>query len=249
MIMSKTNHYNITESNYTTDNGFSLGILLHILVQIVLFFIGTCIQVKLISVSNKEKDKCWKIHVAHSVVLIIHFTFSISFEAIMYFIPLLSQHAGSWVCYVASFITYYCFYSIVTHSMVISVIKYLYIVHFQKVCKWNETRLLYCFFFINILHPLFLTIANVAASDWGSNTSLNSCFGTMEEEPGKYNSSVDAIEKPFLCVFQNSNSEDVDASYTFKRWLCYIRTIVNILINSNVIEGYFYFKIFRKMRR
>ena len=208
------------------------------------------IQVKLIAVSNKDKDKCWKIHVAHSVVLIMHFLSSISFDTTMYFIPLLSQHVGSWICYVAAFLTYYCFYSIVAHSLGISVFKYLYIVKFREIWKWNEKTFMNCIFFINILHPLFLTIPNIAASDWGSHSSLNTCFGKINEETVKYNNStVETIEKPFLCVFHTSNSEDVDAFYIFKRCLCFIRTIVNIVINSNIAEGYFYFKIFCKMKR
>jgi hypothetical protein len=219
----------MTETNYTTDNGVSVGILLHSLVHLLIYLIGTVIQVRLIYVSYEEKDKCWKIDVAHSVVLITHFTFSILFKTIMYFIPLLSQHVGSWVCYVASFIKFYCFYSIVAHSLVISVIKYLYIVHNQKVRKWNETTLEYCIFIINILHPLFVMIPYTAVLY--SEDYLHSCF----------------VKIGFLCVFQNS--EDKDAFYIFKRCLCFIGRIVNILINSNIIEGYLYFKIFRKMRR
>jgi hypothetical protein len=108
---------------------------------------------------------------------------------------------------------------------------------------------MYCIFIINLLHPLVLTIPNIATSDWGSNTALNSCFENIAEESGKYNSSLDTIERPFFCVFQNSNSEDMDASYIFKRCLCFIRTIVNIFTFSNIIEGYLYFKIFNKMKR
>ena len=245
----KTNHDNMTETNYTSYNGVSVGTLLHISAQILLFSIGTFIQVKLICLSYKERGKCWQIYVVHSVVLIISFTFIIPFVAIMHFIPLLSQHVGYWVCYVASFITYYSFYSIAAHSLVISVMKYLQVVHFQKVRKWKETTLMHCIFIINLLHPLVFTISNIATSDWGSNTSLNSCFKKTAEESGKYNSSVDTIETPFLCAFQNSNSEDMDASYIFKRCLCFIRTIVNIVTSSNVIDGYFYFKIFNKMKR
>ena len=249
MNILNSSHYNITETNYKTDNGVSVGIVLHILAQILLCFIGTVIQVKLIHVSYKDKDKCWKIHVVHSVVLIIQFAFSISFKAILHFIPLLSQHVGSWVYYVASFITFYCIYSIVAHSLVVSVIKYLFIVHNEKIRKWNETTIMYCILIINILHPLFLMIPNIATSYWGSRESLNFCFGMIGEESGKFNSSVDTHEKLFWCVFQNSNSEDTDAFYIFKRCLCFIGTIVNIVINSNIVEGYFFFKIFRKMRR
>ena len=245
----KSNHENITETNNTSYHGVSVGTLLHILAQILLFFIGTFIQVKLICVCYKEKGKCWQIHVAHSVVLIVSFTFLISFEAIMHFIPFLSQHVGSWICYVASFIVFYSFYSIVAHSLVISVIKYLEVVHFQKVRKWNETTLMHCIFITNLLHPLVLTISNIAASDWGSNTSLHSCFKNISEESGKYNYSVDTIEKPFLCVFQDSNSENMDASYIFKKCLCFIRTIVNIVTSSNIIEGYLYLKIFKNIKR
>ena len=251
MNISESKPYNsITEpKNIVIDKGVSVDILIHILAQIVLFFIGTIIQVKLISVSQKEKDKCWKVHVTHSVVLILNFSFSISFETIIHFEPLLSQHIGSWFCYGASFVTYYCFYSIVTHSLIISLMKYLYIVHHVKLSKLNEETLQFWFLVINIMHPLFLTISNIVASDWGSNTSLNTCFAQVEENPDSHETLEEPTKKPFLCILWNSYTEDLDASYVLRRCLCFVRSVVNVIINSNILEGFFYFSIFRKMKR
>ena len=110
-------------------NGYSIGTTIHISCQVVLFLIGTFIQIEIISVCRKERGATWKIHVAHSVVLMINFAFNISFDTLIFFVPLVSHYTGKWLCYLSSFVTYYCFYSIVANSLVISIMKYIFIVH------------------------------------------------------------------------------------------------------------------------
>ena len=234
------------------DSDLIVPDIIHILFQLVLFSIGTSIQVKTISICKKEKHIPWELHITHSVILIIYFSFSIGFYTSTRFIPLLPFYfGGSWVCYVAALITYYCHYAIVAHTLVISMVKYVYIIHPNQIVSLDETNARRLFFVCNLIHPLLLTISNIAASDWGSNSALNSCF---EYNMSNNRTKNDDVQKPFLCILNLSKhgKYDVDdvetSSSTWKGVLCLWRSSANVILNSNLVEAWFYFRIFRKMK-
>ena len=165
MNISKHSSFNITNIE-SFDSGVPVSAIIHILVQVLLFCAGLFIQIKIILVCKKEKDKTWQIHISHSIVLIIYYTFTIPFDAITYFIPFLSQYTGHWLCYIASFITLYGYYSAGAHTLLISVMKYVFIVHDKKVREIGEDKIKKAFFLINLAHPLLLTILTMITSDW-----------------------------------------------------------------------------------
>ena len=247
--------YNITDhkNNQTVINEYSIVTMLHILSQVILFFIGTFIQTKIVSTCKKEKGASWKIHASHSIVLIINFAFHISFDAGIYFLPSLSYYTGAWICYLSSFVAYYCFYSIVANSLIVSIMKYLFIVHEITPSSGQGSKIKSAFFLINLLHPLFLTLSNILMSDWGTNSSVKKCFGATLTNSMHFSSVSNIVEdkeKPFLCIFDlpNTNMRDVDIYFIAKQTLCIIRTIVNLAVNTNLLEIFFYYNIFRKMR-
>ena len=99
----------------------------------VLFLIGLYLQIKVIVVSKLEKDVTWRIDICHSVVMITLFCFRILFEMIMYIIPSLHQYTGNWICYVGYFAILNGYLSVVSHSLVISIYKYVLILHQERI--------------------------------------------------------------------------------------------------------------------
>ena len=235
-------------------NGKSFSFsMIHIAIQVILFFIGTFIQIKTISICKQEKGATWKIHVIHSVILIINFTFNISFDSVIYFMPSLSNITGPWICYLSSFLAYYCFYSIVANSLIISIMKYLFIVHQILPSSEKGSRIKSVFIFIYLLHPLFLTICNIITSDWGTFSSVEKCFSYTSNNSNDHKITPDdnQDEKSFLCILEmhNTKMHDIDIHFFARQIVCILRTIVNLAANTNILEVFFYYKIFRKMRR
>ena len=247
--------HNITkeEDSNMAINGYSAFPMFHISSQIFLFIIGTGIQIKIISTCKKEKGATWKLQVISSTILMINFAFNISFDAIIHFIPSLASYTGPWFCYLASFINYYCFYSIVANSLIISIMKYIFIVHQITPSSDQGSSVKSTFFIIYLLHPLFLTLCNVMTSDWGSFSSLQKCFSPNPENSINLKNiptNTDGEEKPFLCIygFSNRKTSDLDIHLIVKQIICILRTIVNLAANTNILEIFFYYKIFKKMR-
>ena len=232
------------------DSGYEIFTIFQVVFLVLLFCAGSVIQVQIISVSYKELDTAWKITITHSIVTTIHFAFNISFDAVTHFIPFLSQYTGNWICYAASVVIFYCYYSIVAYSLLVSILKYVFIVHRVKTLKWGKDIIKKWCFFTNLFHPLFLASLTVLNSHWESNTFINSCFGQTEETLRQYNTSFSSLRKVFDCPLKNSEEDSSwYAYYVTEQCVCILLSIISIGFNSNLLEGFFYYKIFKKMRR
>ena len=186
----------------------------------------------------------------HSISLMLYFAFFIPFFTITTAIPnLADKYTGEWFCYLASFILVYGFSIVSLNSLLIAIMKYVFIVHNKKAVLYGDTKTQKLFFIIYITLPLFLAVFACITRDFESMSELNSCFGQTEEVLAHYDTTSKNFEKFFLC---NLNKEE-DLSYgkTFyvvKQILCAIKSIGVIIINTNFPEAFFYYKIFQKMK-
>lgn len=249
--MNMSNHTSFNMTNIENpDSGVPVSAIIHLLVQVLLFCVGSFIHLKLIFVFKEDKNKAWQIHITHSIVCIIYFSFNIPFAAITHFIPFLSQYTGPWLCYIASFIMLYCYYEVIANSLLISVLKYVFVVHDRKARDFGEEKINKAFFLINLIHPLLWTILTMITSDWESFIALINCFGQREQVLAQYNTSAGNIEKFFFCNLKKNDTQDSDVHtiYVIKQCICAFVSIGVLVIGSNLPEGFFYYKIFRKMR-
>ena len=107
----------------------------------VLYFIGLLIQSKTMYVCWKERQgNTWQIHLTYSIAVTIYFSFLIPFSIVSNAFPNLSAHTGQWFCYLAAFILVYGFYIITCNSLLIVIMKYIWIVHDEKVLGWGKEK-------------------------------------------------------------------------------------------------------------
>ena len=117
--------------------------------------------------------------------------------------------------------------------------------------EFGEDKTRKIFFWINILHPFFLTIPSIYFFDFEVFLSIVSCFDLKEKLAEIYNSSTGNMERMFMCKLNIGENEEIDSpiSYTVKQGFCAIKTIWVLVFTCNIPEAYCYFTIFRKMRR
>ena len=237
----------------TVDGDYEIFTITHVVFLVLFFCVGLVIQMQIISVSYKDKDTAWTITITHSIVTTINFAFNISFDAVTHFIPYLSQYTGNWICYVASFVTTYCYYGIVAYSFLISILKYIFIIHHVKIREWGKEKIKKWFFVANLLHPCFLAIVHVVilyTSRNPRNSSIISCFGLTEAMLREYNTSSSSITKFLICPLKKSTEDaNWNVYYVTEQCVCLMITMFNIIVTSNLLEGFIYYKIFKKMRR
>ena len=80
-------------------------------------------------------------HISHSIVITFYYGLQVPFQAITYFVPHLSSHIGSWICYIAAFNSFYGFQELTAHSLWIALEKYILIVHHLKARVFGEDKI------------------------------------------------------------------------------------------------------------
>ena len=246
----------VTSNNFTTDSYHSdMEIqspstfhIFHIVFQVILFCIGLYFQVRTVLVCVEEKNKTWQIHIAHSMVMTIYYGYIITFHPITYFIPSLATHLGNWICYVSAFISFFCFQAMVLHSLLIAIMKYIFIVHTWKARLFGEERIQRIFLLVSIMYPIILSTVTILLSFFVRNSfrvrpEVQNCFGK------EYFASSNSNGKTVLfCDLGISDSNHSILSF-FLKFVCIARACVNAVIGSNIPEGFFYFMTFRSMKR
>ena len=97
-------------------------------------------QVKVIVVARKEKGVSWQIHICHSIVVTLYYSFAITFAAVMDFAPSLSSSTGNWFCYIAWFVQLYCYHALSTHTLLVAIMKYVFIVHRENKTAFGKEK-------------------------------------------------------------------------------------------------------------
>ena len=245
-----------TTNNFTTNlcyNDTAIQLpntfqILHILLQVTLFCIGLYFQVRTILVCIEEKNKTWQIHITHSIVMTIYYGYVIPFHPITYFIPSLATYVGSWICYVSAFISYFCFHAMVQNSLLIAIMKYIFIVHTWKARLFGEERIQRIFLLVSIIYPIFISIVTILLSIFVQNSFQNrsevrNCFGK------EYFSSSNSDGKKFSFCDIGISDDNHSILSVFAPIICIIRSCLNTVIITNIPEGFIYFMTFRFMKR
>ena len=239
--------FNVTNIEVTSEDDHLFSII-YIILQVLLFSIGLFINLKLIRVCNKDKGITWQISITHSIVMIVNYGFIIPFYSVTHFVPFLSQYTGRWLCYTSSLVVFYCYQAIIANSLVISIFKYIFIVHGIKALQYGEDKIKKCFFWANLISPLLLAIMGLLTSDMKARPYLISCFGDTQETLPQ---NIATSSEPRNFVFNTStNKEDYNIFVFYVIKFLYIfRIVFNSVIATNLPEGFLYYKIFKKMKR
>ena len=235
------------------DTTMSVGhIIPLIIIQVLLFILGLLIQFKIIYVSWKDREgNTWQIHMTHSIALVVYFAFIIPFWNVSSAFPNLSLYTGEWFCYLATFISLYGYSIIAFNSLLIAVMKYFFIVHNTKALEFGEERTAKGFLILGLILPLFLAIIPVVTKDIEAYTGVSSCFGLTGQALKQSNTSENKMQKFFFCNLNTTANDNLGryALYLMTQCLCVLKSSILILVATNIPEAFFYYKIFKRMKR
>ena len=131
-----------------------------------IYVIGLYLHIRIIVASKEEKDLTWKIDVTNSILVILLFGHKILIHSLTYSVQDLHIYSGDWLCYTSKVVIHYTLLYNGGHSMIISMMKYLIIVHDSKF-RFHKENLQRAFCYINILHPvLFIAVHLILVPDF-----------------------------------------------------------------------------------
>ena len=219
------------------------------IIQAVVYGFGLVINIKVISFCWKERDTTtWQLHMANSIVQTVYWPLDLSFVAISNSVPKLSMYTEEWLCKVAAFIQIYGLKLIVINSLAVVAVKYIIIVHHIKARVYGNEKIQRIVSIIYFAFPLGLAIIQVITNDYDSYKAVNNCLGLERKNISQQSS----FQKIFLCNSKESNDALLSENYTVnfvRQSVCVVHSALTYIINSNLPEGYIYYKIFAKMKR
>ena len=219
------------------------------------YIIGVYLLVKLIKTSIKDKEMTWMMDICNSIFLLLHFAHSIIMNTLTYVIENVHTYTGSWFCYTSKSLTIIGDANMTGHTFIIAIMKYVRIVHHEKIRligKEKAQRIflsiniiygLYIFAFFNIINPDFLFV-------YDGISQANRCLGKSEIFSGN-DVNKTAVKLHDTCEMvtpydPGSFRYFVDLSRSV---ICWFHIILIYLNLWNILEGLLYYFTFKFMWR
>ena len=242
------------------NDELSLVIIALMVVAVLIYFVGVYLHLKIVQVSKKDKDITWKLDIANSIMIMFHFFQSIFMHTITYIIKDLYLYVGEWFCYLFKVISNYNNFYMFGHALIISLLKYSVIVHWQKAREWGNEKVAMLYFWINIIHPaisIFIWLCIRPDFFWAYDgmPQIDRCLGDPKDlwvdnfQKVMENKSLTKFHN--LCQMNTPLQQDYTEYiiYIFRACSCWLHVGYYYGAGTNLLEMVVYFRIFVFMHR
>ena len=242
------------ETNGGKTHSTTLLIVL-LLIAVCIYIIGFYLHLKIIKVCRKDKDITWKLDITNSILLMLYLAHCILTHGITYFVEDLYTYIGEWFCYFSKVLHVYGLLYMVGHTLIVSTMKYVLIVLWEKVRLFGKDKVVHMFVWINFLHPivtilLWLSVRPDFFWAYDGISQFDRCLGDPKNNYGP-NSNRSLAKLHNLCDFvepQQGNYREY-IGYFYRMTICGFNVGSFYLIVWNIFEIIFYCLIFRFMHR
>ena len=161
-----------------------------------------------------------------------------------YFIP--SEYMAGWWCNVMSQIGIKMGRMCISYnSTFVAFIRYLHIVHYKKVDKWDYDKVRKGCAISSIAIPILLEMVGTVTSQYEEYTSLEKYNDCILDYRGLNSTHILTPHKSLLVRWFNVSQRFVP----LVRWIYYSYSFVTIIVFLNVIDCFLYFEIYRSIKR
>ena len=172
----------------------------------------------------------------------IALTIRIPFMAVAYLSPNIFSDIGSWVCYISAFVFAFGTHSVASHSLIVAILKYVFIVHTMKARVFGEEKIQRLFLYINFVLPLIIAIIdNMITSDFRQSGILDTCFNPSTEKDLPYNVEPHNAYYMFGNIIGKFEKEKTSFFY-LQLVLVIFQTVAFLTTGTNIVEAVFYFR-------
>ena len=169
------------------------------------------------------------------------------FGCIIVFLPDPAKDViGVWFCHIGSVFLYTILFRAWIFSLLVSILRYLYVVHHNQIKQFGLRKLERIFITMFWLVPLTLMVLHhCMRASYDPTPWINHCYGNGEMESTNkvlwYK-----IERQF-CVYNHYDVQNIFIQYSL-RILCGINVGASILAFSNLSEAFFYYRIYMYLK-
>ena len=220
-----------------------------------IFIIGVVLQVKIIAALKSDQAMAWEMNLAHSVVMICHWSFKLLIAFVHYIQPMFYDLSGRWFCYLELAVRSLGIFVMLFHSLYISIHKYIFVIHHETVNRIGDRKTkwrLFCAYLIVLFSWIISYTARGLFSAFGITLKCSLPRTSVTGDGFSVEASIEnATSHRFACGIHESEQKNVENGVVNKlpKFLCTSQNIVTLVIALNVLEIFFYSSIFRHMNR
>ena len=231
-----------------------LTLIVGCVIFLAIFTTGVYLQIKVISVVKRDQTIAWEINLAHSVLMVVIFSAVLILKTMSYYQITFYDVFGKWHCYLLLSVMIFGFLEMLFHSLYISLYKYIFIVYREAVNRTGEQKtkrlLLWAYFTLltswtlsYLVRPNFDAFEHVIGCrdpySPGTN-NLTSIQRKTESSARLFSCDIDDLD--------NTNMGNVVVNILTKV-ACTSQAVITYAVASNVMEIFFYLRIFGYMNR
>ena len=218
--------------------------------------IGCILHSQIFRTARREKDMTWKLDATNSCLVMIHFIQYTSMHLITYVIKDLYLITGKWICYASKFLTLYGGLYVQAHSLIIGLLKYVIIVHWQRSQAFGQEKVQNIFFWLNMFHPSVTIILKVIVVPdlfliWDGFSHVDRCLGDPKNNWAP-NSNATQTKFHNICMDIMAHPPEIGLDYFVyicRSTVCWLDVVFLYFILWNIFDITVYFSIFRFMHR
>ena len=175
-------------------------------------------------------------------VQMVYWPVTVLFGTTTDFFHPLQDIIGEWYCKFGYFWIVGGMTLIVFHSFIVGLMRYIFVVHNERVVSYGKEKAKKMFFLASILIPVFVTLwGHLNGRDPSAITSLNKCYGVHHKVFLIENRGDSTMRRNF-CLFEDDDEEPGQFLTTLRKTSCTLRSALYAIMGFNVVEGLLYWR-------
>ena len=167
------------------------------------------------------------------------------------FIHPVNEVFGQWFCTLGSFMFYLGGLIMAFHSLVAAIMRYLFVVHEEKIKEMGIKKAKRIFLVISVLIPLIVALWHLLdAPEINAMHFITKCNGNAHKSFLVETSSLNVLKRNF-CTYENESATQ-NSGYILqqvRRLSCIGRIMATLFIGFNFVEAFLYYKIVYHLKR
>ena len=216
-------------------------------IKMVFIIIGEGIGTKLFASLKKEKGLLTDVTKLFIIVQMILFPILHFFELVLNTLYPVHEIVGSWFCFL-DWLLWGVFMRVgLNNSFIASLMRYLFIVHDQKVNEYGKEKIKRLFLYFSIISPIIqFTLQALGGSPRLS--FVNKCYGNDHKVFLIETSTLNVLKHKFV-EFDDAHTEIEILQQVGARIFKIVEVMLFLFMGCNITEVFLYYKIFSKMDR
>ena len=221
------------------------------LIRITLVIVGECFNVKVFELMKKENGLVKYITTVFVLVQMVFWPCWLVLVTLTDLIISPNKAVGNWFCDVGNFVFYFLGNVIMFHSFIIAVMRYVFIIHNEKIQRYGIEKMKKIFLILTVTMPLLVALLKVIeAAELGSMSFINKCYGIHHKTFLVETSTLDIFEQIFCQFEEYGQGGSYERVVPFiRQGSCIATKSVMLITGLNISEGIIYIMLLSHMMR